>query len=272
MKLESKTFLFAILAGLLLLLRAAGVTGTRPQGENRSSDKAPEAPILAVPLKSFKVQNANMAEALLALRSSDVKYVVIGFERIPHHEGEKGGPISLAVTDTNLGEVVQRLCQADSRYEYQVVDGSMIEIRPKGAAKDPNDLLNIKVRDYKVDANILAAAAIEGVNEDVPELRDFLYRKQLEWVKETGIYPGVPGSMMSGNMLPPRLTLDLHNVTVLQILDAIAIKSVQMFKEGPDYDARGMPLKMAPVGWRYDFVINPNAPTGLGGYPKWTEF
>ena len=80
------------------------------------------------------------------------------------------------------------------------------------------------------------------------------------------------GSILSGSATPLRFTLTLHDVTVRQILDAIALKSIQMFKEGPDYDAHGMPLKWAPVGWQYDFVIDPNAWTGLGGYPKWSAF
>jgi hypothetical protein len=228
---------------------------------------------LDVPVKDFKVDHASMAEALLKLRISDVHHVVIGFERIPHPEAEKGGPISLEVSDGTLGSVVQRLCRADPRYEYEVISGLMIDIRPKGAAKDPKDLLNTKVQHYRIDVNVTAYQAIERIQEDAPELREFLRRKSEEWLRETGRQPGgVPGSMMSGNMVPPRFTLELHNVTVRQILDAISLKSIEMFKEGPDYDARGMPLKMAPVGWRYDFVIDPNAATGLDGYPKWTGF
>lgn len=234
-----------------------------------SSVHGAAAPILDVPVKDFKVEHANMAEALLKLRVSDVPHVVIGFERIPHPEAEKGGPISLAIRDGRLGDVAERLCQADPRYEYEVISGLMIDIRPKGAAKDLNDLLNIKVRDYKVDANILADSAIERINEDAPELREFLYRKVEEWAKRTGEHPGTLGSILSGNMLPPRFTLELHNVTVRQILDAISMKSIEMFKEGPDFDSSGRGVKWGPTGWEYDFVIHPNAATGLDGYPKW---
>jgi hypothetical protein len=235
-----------------------------------------------VRVAAFKVEKKNMAEALLALRSEDVKDIVIGFERIPHIEGEKGGPISLAVTDTTAGEVVRRLCQADPRYEYQVVEssavqpdlkGPMIEIHPRGAGQDPADLLNIRVRDYKVDANITPEAAIEHIHEDAPELREFLYRKALEWLKETGCQPGgSPGSLISGNMVPPRFTLHLQDVTVRQILDEISMRSIQMFKEGPNFDSSGRGLRSGPTGWQYDFVTNPDAGTGLGGYPRWTSF
>ena len=75
--------------------------------------------------------------------------------------------------------------------------------------------------------------------------------------------------MMSGNMLPPRFTLELHDVTIRQILDAISMKSIQLFKEGPDFDSSGRGIKWSPVGWQYDFIVDPNAPTGFGGYPRW---
>jgi hypothetical protein len=223
-----------------------------------------------------------MAEALLALRNGDLKHIVIGFERIPHAEGEKGGSISLTVTDTTLGEVVRRLCQADPRYEYQVVEGpwvqpalkgSIVDVRPAGAVKDPNDLLNIRVHEFGVDANILRDTVIDHLDEYAPELGQFLFRKREEWLKERGPQPGGSiGPIMSGNMLPPRFTLRLHGVTVREILDAVSMESIEMYRTGPDFDSQGRGVKWAPTGWEYDFVIDPNAGTGLGGYPKWEPF
>ena len=207
---------------------------------------------------------------------------MIGFERIPHAEGETGGPISLTLTDTTVGEVVRRLCQADPRYQYQVVagafvrpdlKGSMIEVRPKGALQDATDLLNIRIREYTVDAPMIPGQLFQNVVEDAPELRDFLRRKMEEWLRETGRQPGgSPGAKMSGNMPPPRMTIHLQDVTVRQILDAISMKSIEMFKEGPDFDSSGRGVKLAPSGWEYDFVTDPNASTGLGGYPIWRSF
>jgi len=223
-----------------------------------------------------------MAEALSQLVSADRKHIVIGFEQVPQAEGQKAGPISLNLTKVKLSEVVRLLCQADARYEYQMVEspvaepslrGSMIEVHPKGALENQSDLLNTRVRDYKVDADITANSAIEHIQEDATELREALYRKAEEWRKETGRQAGgVPGSLISGNMVPPRFTLQLHDVTVRQILDAISMKSIQMSKQGPDFDSSGRGVKWAPTGWQYDFVIAPDAPTGLGGNPKWEPF
>ncbi len=231
-----------------------------------------QAPLLSVAVKSFTVENANMAEALLALRSSDVDHIVIGFERLPHSASEQGGSISIALTNATVGQVIQRLCQADARYEYDVIEGKMLAVHPQNSATEPDDLLNIQVRDYKLDANIGADQAIEHIDQDAPELRTFLREKLDEWTRRTGKSLGFPGSIMSGNMPAPRLTLHLHDVTVRQILDAISLKSIEMFQQGPAYSPKGMPLKTAPTGWEYDFTIDPDAPTGLGGYPKWTAF
>lgn len=258
--------LIALLAGGVLLAPLMGRSArlwSQTQSPAGSGLHRTPTPILAVPVKSFKVEHASMAEALLKLRSSDVPHVVIGFERIPHRGPDKGGPISLAATDSTLGEVVQRLCRADPRYEYELISGLMIEVRPKGAAKDPKDLLNMIIQDYRIDADIAAWQAVERIKDDAPELRAFLRSKAEEWAKRTGRATGSPGSLISGNMSPPRFTLELHHVTMRQILNAISLKSIEMFKEGKNY---------APTGWEYDFVIVPNAPTGIDGFPKWTSF
>ncbi len=153
----------------------------------------------------------------------------------------------------------------------------MIDVRPKGGGENPNDLLNIKVRDYSIDANVTAGQAIGRIDEGAPELRDFLRRRHEEWMKRTNRQPGgSPGSIWSGNFVPPRFTLHLHDVTVRQILDAISLKDIETFnqvvKEGKFFDLAGKATRWNPTGWKYDFVLKPDASTGLGGYPTWRSF
>lgn len=263
-----------VAGGLLFSTVALRAVGRQAQPKSQVSGGAtPSASILTVPVNGLKVEHASMADALLKLRSSDIGHVVVGFEQIPQREGETGGPITMTLTGATLGETVRRLCQTDPRYEYRVIEGhminaslrgSMIEIFPKGALEDANDLLNMKVRHYRADKrNAGSIQAIEDIAQDAPELREFLYQKAKDWSMKTGVWPGSPGSSISSNMPPPPFVLELHNVTVRQILDAISLKSVQQFKEGKNY---------GPVGWEYDFVIKPDASTGLGGIPKWKAF
>lgn len=249
-----------------VVLVSALTTILSPAQVNHPASRVPkvaQTPTLAVPVKSLSVAKASMAEALTQIRNRNVEHVVIGFESIPHREGESGGPISLTLDDTTLGEAVRLLCQADPRYEYKVIESSMIDVGPKYATSNTEDLLNMKIRHYHISARIGAAEAIQHIAQDAPELREFLYRKAREWAEKTGTLTGSPGSNISGNMPPPFFTVDLDEVTVRQILNAISLKSIEMFKQGKNY---------APVGWKYEFIIDANAPTGLGGYPKWSAF
>lgn len=251
--------------GLLLCQLMTRGAPSRPQVRKPSAASIDRIGVHApaARVKSFKVEKADMGGALSALVNTE-RNIVIGFERIPALEGHVMGRISLTVTDGSVEQIVQRLCLADPRYEFSVIDGLMIEVRPKGSTEDPKDLLNIKIRDYKIDGDFAVAQVIESIDKDAPELRDFLRRNREEWAVKRGQgSAGFAGSIISGNMPSPRFTLHLQNVTVRQVLDAVSLKSIEMFREGKNF---------GPTRWEYSFVIDQDAPTGLGGYPKWTTF
>jgi hypothetical protein len=259
---------------LCVLISAAAGAAWRAQEPAASPGGAAELRILDVHVKSFKVERASMAEALLALRSADVDHIVIGFERLPHLPGAKGGPISLDVHGATVGEIIRRLCELDPRYEYAAPEAVMIDVWPKGAKNNPNDLLNFKVPAYDVDANVWPFNLIEHIDQDIPALRSFMERKHEEWLRKMGNPPGGSmGSILSGNAPPPRFTLSLRNLTIRQILDAISLKTIHGFKSGARYEAPGFhATRLTPTGWEYDFVVAPDASTGLGGYPSWKRF
>jgi hypothetical protein len=234
-----------------------------PGSPDNAVELEAKAPILSVQVKSFAVKEVDMGQALHALRAEDVSRIVIGFERIAHREGKKEKRISLELASATVGEIVRRLCEADSRYEYAVAEGRLIEVRPKGANKNAQDLLNIIVHEYNISRNVSPRGAIESIAQDAPELREFLKRKEEEWIKKTGIFPGSPGSIISGNMPPPLFTLHLQNLTVCQILNAISLGSLKVFHAGKAF---------GPTGWEYDVIKDPNATTTLGGYPRWSSF
>lgn len=263
----------AAVTGLLLCAVAAGVRAQVQESLGRARSAASPT-ILSVKVKSFNVRRATMEEALLALRSQDVNGIVIGFEELPHPASQRTGGISISIQDGTVGEIVRRLCAADPRYEYQVVQNSMIDVRPEGALSDPRDLLNIRLSRYSIEAKQAGATeAIEHIAQDAPELRGFLQRKHEEWAAKTGRVPGgYPGSIISGNMPPPPFILDLHDVTVRQVLDAISLKSIRDFKEGKVFESAKFPTKVGPVGWKYHLILDPGAATGLGGYPTWQPF
>lgn len=231
---------------------------------NEQAQTSNQSPILSMGIKSFTVKNADMEEALRTLSGHGVSRIVIGFERIPHYEGQAGPRMSLDLTNTTVEKILHRLCEEDQRYEYRPVAGEMVDIFPKGSLDNPDDLLSVKVREYRVDRPEWPGGVITTIAQDAPELKELLERKKQEWLKKRGGLPGgSPGSILSGNGIPPRFVLHLKNVTVRQILNAISLESVRMFKNGNVY---------APSGWEYDFIISAIAPTTLGGYPQWKEF
>lgn len=88
------------------------------------------------------------------MRQEDPSRILIGFEKLPHREGETDESISLELTNTTVGDCLDRLCDVDPRYTYEVVgDGLMINAFPLGAKKDPTDLLNIRVSRFAIHGN-----------------------------------------------------------------------------------------------------------------------
>ena len=80
--------------------------------------------------------------------------------------------------------------------------------------------------------------------------------------------PGFPGAILHGNM-DPEVNLNLRNMTVREILNAVVLYSRQRSDQTPT-DIGGN--KIPPTSWIYEFVMNPEAPTGLGGIPRWVAF
>jgi hypothetical protein len=223
-----------------------------------ASQGKPKESILDLKIESLKVDNGDMEEALRLLRQKDPYRILIGFEEVPHREGEKGKNISVELTDATVVEILDRLCEADPRYTYEVVSDALINVFPRGAKSDPNNLLNMIVRDFEVNEYMLPHNLIIRIGEWAPELREYLRLKAEEHARKTGRPIGIAGSILSGNAPLPRISLKLQNMTVREILNAIVLYSMKM--------------KISYVSWKYEFIIAPDAPTGLGGYPRWDIF
>jgi hypothetical protein len=66
---------------------------------------------------------------------------------------------------------------------------------------------------------------------------------------------------MHGNM-DPDIHLELENLTVRDVLNRLVLHSIPNFQK----------LRWDPQGWKHEFIIDPEAATGLGGYPRWNSF
>lgn len=200
-------------------------------------DKEGRESILQLRIDSLKVQDTDMEEALRVLRRKDYTRILIGFEKAPYREGEEKKNVSLQVANTTAGEILKKLCETDPRYTYEVIDNILINVFPKGAKGDPNSLLNMRVSRFSVHGSYTTGGVITTINELAPELRDYLSKKTQAYYAQRGVFPGSPGSIIQGNM-PTEFHLELKNLTVREILNAIVLYSLKLYQERPP-DATG---------------------------------
>jgi len=214
-------------------------------------------------VESIKLDQVDMGEALKQLRSESKRQVLIGFEEIPQASGQQQlKPISIELHNETVDTILNRFVAADSRYIYEITDDSVINVFPLGAKNDPANFLNIRVSKFAVHERALPQSIFRRIGVYAPELREYLKKKAQEHAAQTGDRPaGIAGSIISGGM-EPRIDIEMQNVTVREILNAFALYTVKLSRD-PNWFS---------LGWKYEFIINPEAETGLGGYPKWSEF
>ena len=251
-----------LLYTLILLPRTV-----QPHQEN-SRNVFTDVSVLSEIVESFQVQDSTMEEALRTLRQYDFARILIGFEKIVHREGEKTESLSLSTNSATVGQILEQLCQQSKQYQYEVIQGGIIYVHPAHADSDPLGLLNIKITDFSVEGKMAPAAIILRIGELAPELASYLNAKESEYYSRRGLVLGFPGAILHGNM-DPEVNLHLQNMTVRAILHAIVLYSRQLSDQTPA-DIGGN--KIPPTSWIYEFVLNPEAPTGLGGIPRWVAF
>ncbi len=238
-------------------------------GAYATSAQGKEETLLDLKVKYFKVEDVSMFKALERLRLQNPSEILIGFEEVPTLRHEQHAGISLERTNTSVREIVEALIASDPRYSYELIGKTLINVMPKGAKKDPNNLLNIFVSKFSVDKEITIPALVHSVDEYSPELQSLLAQKRrdhYEALKRAGKVPGgTAGSIISGNAPKPRVTLELKNITVREILNSIILYSAE-------HADVLLPGWGNGVSWRYQFVMDANASTGLGGFPRWSIF
>ncbi len=129
--------------------------------------------------------------------------------------------------DGTLGAFLRDVFRQMPGYEYETVSEHMISVYPRGAKDDPNDLLNVKVPRFDV-ANAQAGPIMGFPDLFIPELHDKMFPVQPGRPQQITVYAGPVA-------VGPNVTLHLRNVTVREILNAVAVAT-----EGDD-----------PYGWIY---------------------
>jgi hypothetical protein len=237
--------------GLLLAL-------VLPTGGITTLGKEPS--VLNLGLEAFKVEKTDMEGALKQLRQLEPR-ILIGFEKLPQFKGVKETSITLELAHTTVGETLNLLCVQDARYIYELVNGNLINVFPVGAKADNSNLLNLFCKKARIHVRRAPGAVVQNIRRYIPELDDYLEMKAKAHSLQTGIKYGTVGVEMHGNM-DPDIHLELENLTVRDVLNRLVLHSIPIFQK----------LRWDPQGWKYEFIIDPEAATGLGGYPSWDSF
>jgi hypothetical protein len=213
--------------------------------------------ILKLRVGPFSLRDATMEEALRELRNKNKERILIGFAEVAHSEGAEKKRFTLDVADATVERILDELVRADPRYTYST-DRSVINVVPRASGAYPADLLRIRIRAFAFHGKDLPHNLIAHIGGSAPELHLALKKKELEYAaRHNNPVGGTVGSILTGGS-EPEIDLELHNQTVREVLNSILIYSQTNLKWS--------------IGWKYEFIIDPNAPTGLGGYPKWDAF
>lgn len=131
----------------------------------------------------------------------------------------------------------------------------------------PAALLSINILNFSVDTKIEPFAIIDRISTMASELNSYMEAKQEQFLAARGIVPGSPGANISGNM-DPEAHIQLNNMTVREILNSVVLYSQNLYEETKSDQG----YKTPPTSWIYQFVVDPDAKTGLGGTPYFTAF
>lgn len=160
----TKRYRVTVLMSLVLLLVA-------PHGL-RATNGVP----LGLGVKKFSVRQANIIRALRLLRTIVGKdSLLFGLEVAPF-ETEPERNLTISLTETTVGKVLDEIIRQDPRYTYEVIDEHLIHVFPRNSKDDPANLLNIPVEHFSV-SGVGYDELIQYLPFRVPELQAEIMRR-----------------------------------------------------------------------------------------------
>jgi hypothetical protein len=139
-----------------------------------------------------------------------------------------------AEIDSTLEEALDSILHQLPGYRYELAPSHIVHIFPTGALQDPDNPLNIRVRELDLKG-ARPNSLLNHPADYIPELDAFLH-------------PPVPGGPQQSGYAghgfeanEPKITLSLRDVTVRQVLDAVSA-SMELF-----------PAPYSPLGWVYSY-------------------
>ena len=183
-------------------------------------------------------------------------YVLFGLEEVL--KDGKEPVVDLQVKPgTTVGTALKEILRQLSPYEVEVTSEHLIDLYPKGAKTDPDNLMNLRIPAFNATGK--DAYTILGAPRDViPTLNAALTPKPEPGKRLLTLYVG--GYHPPG----PPVTLHLKNASVRQVLNAATVASESSF---PERDIRGWvytfdPAKPLSTGYRYTWATLYSLPYG----------
>ncbi len=155
--------------------------------------------------------------------------------------------------DTTMGAALGEILAQLPPYEMEVVSDHLIDLHPKGAKEDPNNILNVQVQSFDAVSKH-AYGILEAPQDFIPELKQALRPKPEPGKQLIELYFG-------GYHGGPLITLHLKDVTIRDILNAASVATEPSFEDHKPE---------APRGWVC--VFNPSPPRGNSKYSFRTLF
>ncbi|MEN6602724.1 MAG: hypothetical protein ABFD86_09930 [Bryobacteraceae bacterium] len=177
----------------------------------------------------FRTEKATVPEACEELAKAGA---LITLETLP---SEKVVRFSLHLRNQTIRAILDAVVKADQRYEWREHSSlawpyakiRVINILPAGAVSDKTNLMNVQIGHADLD-NVNVEDVFKSPLDFLPELRQTYVRKvRFRGVAISEIMPLTPPTQLS------RVCVKLHDVTVRDVLNELAIKS-------------------GGIGWKYD--------------------
>jgi hypothetical protein len=135
---------------LLVLVVSVHASGQRTELESIKVNVS----ALTHTVAHFDVTDSTLVEALSKLSLQRVDGLHLGIEEILRQSvfeaPDQSVRFSLNLEDATVGDIVEKLCQFDSRYTWST-DGSMINVYPRQIVEDPAYLLNREIERIALD-------------------------------------------------------------------------------------------------------------------------
>jgi len=196
--------------GLLLAVFASTFYPLPSQSMIQSSEQP-----LSRKVNSFQLADSSLSIALQRLAKTS--HLLVGFDSLPETDTQPASTFSVNVQDGTVREVLDALTNSDPRYIW-TTSGQMIDVHP---AKGRDTLSQIVIRHFKVDL-VTRDQALEALVRS-PEIQAELRQKRIKRRE----FNSFPGDLAAENL--PRFSLDLRDLTMREILNAIAKASDSTF-------------------------------------------